>query len=338
MNHSVPPPVPVPSPSPCHLIADIGGTNARFGLVDPDGTIREEWICKVADYADFDEALLAYLDGREITVQNAAVGVGAPVQDPDSVRLTNYTTWHISARLIRHLLKADHVAVLNDFHAVALSIPYFGAADFFHLAGGDKRDDSAPRLIVGPGTGLGVAGLIRTGDGYIALPGEGGHVTAPVQTPREYAVVRWLLDQKYSHVSAERLCSGKGLANIYKALCAVDGLADMPERTPEEISLAALAAPKPCETCAEALDLMLGFLGRVAGNAALNLAAFGGVYFAGGILPALGKAALKRSALYRGFVDKGRFESYLRPIPLYVLTHPRPAFLGLKAYVLAGNR
>jgi glucokinase len=173
--------------------------------------------------------------------------------------------------------------------------------------------------------------MIWDGKKYRAVPGEGGHVTMASVNKREFDIFQQLLKDKYSHVSAERVCSGKGLVNIYNALRAIDGRNDLPELTPEEISSAALKGS--CGLCKESLDLMMAFLGRVAGNLALTLGAHGGVYIAGGIVGQLGDY-FDKSAFLAEFHAKGRFKDYLKAVPIRVIQHPFPAFVGLQADIV----
>jgi glucokinase len=220
---------------------------------------------------------------------------------------------------------------MNDFKAVALPVPHLKGADL-HAIGGGAAVPRGPIGIVGPGTGLGVASLVWDGRKYVAVPGEGGHVTMPARTLREFDLFRVLIDQKYSHISAERVCSGKGLVNVYNALRILDGRPDLPDRTPEEIGAAAIDGS--CALCAEAKQLMTSFLGRVAGNLALTLGAHGGIYIAGGIVGRWG--AHFDEALFRGeFESKGRFRDYMAAIPTLLIRHEFPAFVGLHADLLS---
>ena len=167
---------------------------------------------------------------------------------------------------------------------------------------------------------------------YVAVPGEGAHATVPVNSAREFAVVEWLLRDKYSHVSVERVCSGKGLANLYGAIRAIDGRNAVPELAPEDITTRALSGE--CDVCREALTLMMGFLGRVAGNLALTINATGGIYFAGGILPKLGAGYVEGSRLRGSFTAKGRFTAYVDRIPTFLIEDPFLPLRGLRRYAL----
>lgn len=308
------------------LIADIGATNARFALADPGG-ISSEQVLKCDDYPGLFEAAEAYLHrvGRP-AISKAAVAIAGPVKG-DRFEMTNHPwTFSVSGIKAKMGLKTFHV--INDFEAIALAVPHLKAGTDYRQVGSEKAEPRAPIGIVGPGTGLGVASLVWDGDHYRTLPGEGGHVTMAAKTQREFNVFQWLLNQKYHHVSAERVCSGKGLVNIYNALRGIDGRSDLPELAPEQISGNALE--KKCALCEEALDMMMGFLGRVAGNLALTIGAFGGIYIAGGIVQKLGNY-FDHSRFREEFLAKGRFRDYLSPIPVFIIHNEFPAFIGLHA-------
>lgn len=309
------------------FIADIGATNARFALVN-GGEIAEARVLKCADYPNIVDAAMDYLAqvGRP-PVRAASFAIAGPVTG-DHFTMTNHP-WDFSIEQTRKALGLSHLTLMNDFKAIALAVPHLGAGDLRAIGPKRTAQEKAPIAIIGPGTGLGVASLVWGETGYVAVPGEGGHVTMPVKTQREFDVFQ-ALHQKYRHISAERVCSGKGLVNVYNGLRIVDGRTDLPERTPEEISRAALDGT--CPICVEALEMMIAFLGSIAGNLALTLGAFGGVYIAGGICAQLGEAFFT-SRFREEFEAKGRFQSYLDPIPTWLIAHPFTAFVGLQADV-----
>lgn len=310
------------------LIADIGATNARFALADDAGTHSEQ-ILRCVDYPGLADASRAYLElvRPSGSPKAASVAIAAPVTG-DRVSMINHN-WSFSIAETRKELGLSRLNVMNDFKALALAVPHLREGQDYRRVGEDGQAlPGHPIGIVGPGTGLGVASLFWDGRHYHAAPGEGGHVTMPAKTQREFDVFRKLLETKYHHVSAERVCSGKGLANIYNALRLIDGRSDLPDREPEEISCAALDGS--CPLCREALDMMLAFLGRIAGDLALTLGAFGGIYIAGGIVGKLGDYFF-RSGFREEFQAKGRYVDYLKAIPTFVIQHPFPAFVGLRA-------
>ncbi len=310
------------------LIADIGGTNARFALADKDG-YYEECVFPCADFEGPAGAVEAYLEEvkPEERPRSCSFAIAGPVQG--DVFFTTNMPWTFSISDLRRELQFESLALYNDFEAVAMCIPHLKEGDF-HPVGGAQARPHGPIGVLGPGTGLGVASLFSDGRQYHAVPGEGGHVTIPSKTQREFDVVMHLY-HKYRHVSAERVCSGKGLVNVYDALRAIDGRDDLPDRAPREISQA--AQDGSCEISAEALDMMVGFLGRVAGNLALTLGAYGGIYIAGGIVLKLGDQ-FDEARFREEFEAKGRFEEYMKAIPTFVISHPFPAFLGLQAHMM----
>jgi len=310
------------------LIADIGATNARFALVDVHG-IRDEKILPCAAFATMVEAVQAYLGGLEgVNPTRAAFAIAGPV-DGDYFKMLNHS-WEFSIEQTRVALGLDYFTVMNDFEAVARGVPHLGVNDIRQIGGTQTAKPQAPIGILGPGTGLGVASLVYANGVYHPVAGEGGHVTVAARTQREFDLIR-TLREKYHHVSAERVCSGKGLINLYNAIRILDGKESLPDRTAEQISEAAIQ--KSCAVCEEALDTMMGFLGNVAGNLAVTLGARAGIYIAGGIPAKLGEYFL-HSRFRADFDAKGRYESYLKPIPTYLITHKNVAFLGLQQVVL----
>ncbi|MBT8136050.1 MAG: glucokinase [Gammaproteobacteria bacterium] len=303
------------------LIADVGGTNTRCALVDSRGTISRISVFENAGFRTLAEALSDYLQKNSATPAAAAIAVAAPVTG-DEVRMTN-RNWHFSARTIREQLRLESLEVLNDFSAVALSLPHLAGTDVAPVGGGAPRRDAAMAAI-GPGTGLGVSGLVPTRNGnWAVISGEGGHATLAPGTEREAQVVD-TVRERYGHCSAERLVSGPGLATLYNTL---RQLANYPADNvrPREVSQRALAGDPIAR---EAVDMFFALLGSVAGNLALTLGALGGVFIAGGIVPAL-HDLLTNSEFRRRFEDKGRYTDYLRAIPCAVIMHPTPALVGL---------
>lgn len=310
------------------LIADIGGTNARFALADRDG-IYEQKNLQCGDYETLVDAVHDYLGGLNgMKPKRAAVAIAGPVGG-DYFKMINHN-WEFSIEETRKTLGLETVELMNDFKAIALGVPHLKPGDVRQIGEGQSPQAQAPIGIVGPGTGLGVASLFWANGQYHPVPGEGGHVTMAARTQREFDLFR-TLRYKYHHISAERVCSGKGLVNLYNAIRILDGKDDLPDRTAEQISEAALN--KSCAACEEALDKMMGFLGNVAGNLAVTLGAFGGIFIAGGIPEKLGEYFFN-SRFRADFEAKGRYETYLKPIPTYLITHPNIAFVGLQHTVI----
>jgi glucokinase len=305
------------------LLADIGGTHARFALHLPgEAAPPRQTVLRVADHPTPEEAIaaaLAELGGP--APSRAVLAVAAPVGE-GPVRLTN-APWVLAAPAITVRFGFSSVRLVNDFEALAWSLPHFSASELVPLGAGTVPTKGAPSVVLGPGTGLGVAGYVP---GVGAIATEGGHVDLPATSPEEDAVLA-RLRARFVRVSAERALSGPGLVNLQQAVAEIRGT-EVPERTPAEVAEAALSGA--CPVAAEALELFWHWLGVVTGNLALSWGARGGVYLAGGILPRLADR-LDAAAFRARFEDKGRMRPYLAAIPVQVVIHPQPAFPGLAA-------
>ncbi|HEX7012410.1 MAG TPA: glucokinase [Steroidobacteraceae bacterium] len=312
--------------SPVRLIADIGGTNARFALLAGSSDPEDEVVLTCADFPDLVAATEHYLSSvgaisGSRRPQEAALAIAGPITG-DIVRMTNHV-WQFSASQTRQRLGWRRLIVLNDFTALAMAVRHLPRHELEQIGGGQPVPDM-PLAVLGPGTGLGVSGLIPAGEHWIPLQGEGGHATLSVMNEREVAVLQQLR-QRFSHVSAERVLSGPGLVNLYEALCAVEGI--VPEvLTPPDITRRAIDGS--CRICLEVVNMFCGLLGTMASNLVLTLGAVGGAYIGGGIVPELGK--LFASSPFRNrFEDKGRYADYLSRVPTYVIKTELPAFVGL---------
>ena len=309
------------------LIADIGGTNARFALVTPGDEPRHALVLPCAEFAGPVEAAEAYLAraSPEQRPVRAAFAIAAAVTG-DILEITN-NHWRFSISETEQRLGVEQLRVVNDFTAVALCVPLLQDSHRVAIGGGEAVP-ATPIAVLGPGTGLGVSALIPGGGGWHALATEGGHVTMAATTNREAQVLEWLRGL-FEHVSAERVLSGPGLVTLYSALCVIDGKEPEPH-TPDIISTR--GGEGSCPVCREALEMFFAMLGTVASDLALSVGARGGVYLAGGILPRMIEA-FTRSTFRARFEAKGRFREYLAAIPTYLITHPYPAFLGLSGLV-----
>ena len=311
---------------PARLLGDVGGTNARFAWQDGDGApLRDIATIPTADHPTIAAALAHYLHGLERAAPPwCAIGIANPITG-DRVQMTN-SHWSFSIEAVRRELGFERFVVINDFTALALAIPDLPTDELRQLGGG-AAVHGAPLGLIGPGTGLGVSGLVPSTEPgrWVALQGEGGHVTLAASNAREAAVLQVLHD-RFGHASAERAVSGQGLEALHDALCTLDGVSNTAALPAAEISRRALAASD--SRCVETLDLFCAFLGVVAGNLALTIGARGGVYIGGGIVPRLGDA-FTNSRFRACFEDKGRFRSYLQAIPVYVIhAEVSPALLG----------
>ena len=325
----------VESATTARLIADIGGTNARFALLD-GRTWHDEIVLRCADYPDIVSAIEDYLQkvgaaSGPARPLEAALAIAGPITG-DIVRMTNHV-WQFSAARTRQSLGWHRLIMVNDFTALAMAIRHLPENELEQVGGGQSVP-GAPLALIGPGTGLGVSGLIPTGEHWIPLQGEGGHVTLAVMNERELAVLQQL-HQRFTHVSAERVVCGPGLVNLYEALCGLEGV--VPKvLTPPEITRRAREGS--CRICLEALSIFCALLGTLAGNLVLTLGATGGCYIGGGIVPGLG-SFFTSSHFRNRFEDKGRFADYLSRVPTYVIRSELPAFVGLAtAFTAPGPR
>jgi glucokinase len=303
------------------LIADIGGTYARFAVEVGGGHFEHLASLRCAEHADFHSAVRAYLSSLPAgRIAHAAIAIANPVEG-DEVRMTNYH-WRFSIEQMRQRLGLDTLVVVNDFTALAMALPRLSPLERRAVGGGVPRERSVIGLL-GAGTGLGVSGLIPAGDGWVALGTEGGHASFAPRDERERIILA-VAQRQFPHVSFERLVSGPGLELIHRALCERDGVAAGPVPAPE-ITRRGLAGSDPL--CAETLDAFCAMLGTAAANLAVTLGALGGIYIGGGIVPRLGEY-FDRSPFRARFEDKGRFGDYLKAIPTYVITAENATFVG----------
>lgn len=307
------------------LVGDIGGTNARFAwLAAPGAALADIATLPGASYPTLTEALRAYLGGYLRPAPRwCAIGIANPVVG-DHVQMTNHH-WSFSISAVQRELGLARFLVINDFTALALSLPALQPADLRQVGGGPAVT-GAPLALLGAGTGLGVSGLLPADAGHRSIPlnGEGGHVTLPATDEREERVVA-VLRRRFGHASAERALSGPGLENLHQALCELDG-ADGERLSAAEITQRAQGGTDP--RCVETIELFFSFLGTVAGNLALTLGSLGGLYIGGGIVPRLGDT-IDRSRFRERFEGKGRFQAYLARIPAFVVqAKVSPALTG----------
>jgi glucokinase len=311
------------------VLADVGGTNVRFAVLS-DGALGPIAHMAVADHREFGDGLAAFMAGRtdRSPIRHALFGVAGVVEN-ERCALTN-NSWVVDAAALRARFGFADVHIVNDFEAVAWSLPRFSSSDLRPIGGGERKP-SAPMAVLGPGTGLGVAAYVPSQAGAFVLHSEGGHVTLAGGSAREDAIIE-KLRQKFGHVSAERVLSGNGLQNLYHAIASLDSLV-VPERSAAEITKAAAAGS--CATSHAARETFCALLGEVAGNCALSFGAQGGVFLAGGITAHL-RDYLPQSSFRTRFEAKGRMSRYLEAIPAYLILHEDPAFVGLQS--LAAQR
>ncbi|WP_327085112.1 glucokinase [Nonomuraea sp. NBC_01738] len=303
------------------LVADIGGTNARFGLVRVPGEGPVDIaVLAGADYASLPEAVAAYLADHAggVRPEAACVAVAGPI-DGDTYQLTNLP-WRGSIRD----LGIPRAVLLNDFEALAVSLPHLDGDDLVTLGG--PPPGHGVKAVLGPGTGLGVAGLVPSEQGWIPIPGEGGHATVPVFDERDLEIVRVLRQQGLRHVEAEHVLSGPGIARLHRALAVVNGV------SAPVLSSADIVARVDDSLCAETVEVFCGMLGGFAGNVALTLGARGGVYLGGGVLPRIVDRV--RAGSFRARFETGpNLSGYLPAIATSLIVAPQPALVGAAAWL-----
>ncbi len=312
------------------LLADVGGTNARFALETAPLCFEAVAVLACADYPSLGAAMQAYLAGAAAShpgpIRHAAIAIANPVDD-DLVGMTNHH-WSFSSAALRDQLGLETLVVVNDFTALAMALPYLQPAQRIQVGGGTAQHGRTIGL-VGPGTGLGVSGIVPAGARWVALASEGGHASFAPGDEFEDDILRQLR-QQFGHVSAERLLSGPGLELVYRCLSG------------QALDAAAItrgAQDGSCADCARSVDTFCAVLGSVAGNVALTLGATGGIYIGGGIVPRLGEL-FARSPFRARFEAKGRLSAYVARIPTYLITEQYPAFFGASAILserLAGQ-
>jgi len=316
------------------LVGDVGGTRARFALFQPDGSpdggagggLQHIHVVATHECESLVEAVGDYLsqlpDGlaERPRLAEAVFAVAGPVHG-DRVQLTN-CPWAVSIEETRRELGIERLALVNDVEALAAALPYLNEQDLTKVGGGEAVPD-APRAVIAPGTGLGMAALVPCAGGWLSLASEGGHATFTPNSVFELSLSREL-GSELDHVSSERLVSGPGLLHIYRQLAAANGVEPQAER-PEDVTERTVTGADAL--CSEAADRFAQMLGSVAGDLALTLGARGGIYVGGGIARDLGSHF--NAPLFRErFEAKGRMRSYLENVPSYLVRHRYPALLG----------
>ena len=305
------------------LIADIGGTNSRCAVGSERGGIDNVATFRNEGYAGLAELLSHYVATLPASARPdaGALAIAAPIRG-DDVQMINIR-WRFSSSELQHGLGLARLHILNDFAALAWALPALTGEDIVQVGGGTAIA-GAPKTVLGPGTGLGVASLVGINGHWHAIPGEGGHVTMPAQDEQDETLIR-MARERFGHCSAERLLSGPGLAFLHEALHG--GPAVTPDAFGERVS-------SGDQQAAATLEVFFRLLGTVAGDVALTLGAFGGVYIGGGIVRRYADA-FRRSGFRDRFEAKGRYEEYLGAIPTWVITAEFPALTGLLEYARA---
>ncbi len=313
----------MPQGAPDLLVADIGGTNARFALSDADGALHDVRVLSAASFPNLEEAIEAYFAGltRPRPTQ-ACFAVACPAHGPE-IKFTN-SPWRFLKTELRAKFQFARFVVINDFEALAASVPTLGGKQLASLRAG-TADPKSVSLVVGPGTGLGVGAYVPAGkDAWAVISGEGGHVGFAPNTEEEVRLWR-RMREKYGRVSAERVLNGAGLVNVYRFISDEAGR-QVGEIDAPEISRRALAGE---EIAINAVLMFFDMLGSVAGDLALAFGSRGGVYIGGGITPKLLDFA-RRSNLEQRFLDKGRVSAMLTAMPIWVILEEPAALYGVR--------
>ena len=304
------------------LLADIGATHARFALQTAPGVFRSVRVLRCDDFEGIVPLLQFYLlDHDGAALHHAALAVANPING-DQVRMTN-RDWEFSTDAVRRELGLQTLLIVNDFTALAMAIPALKPHDLMKVGGGTAAGNAVVGVL-GPGTGLGVSGVIPTADGFVTLGSEGGHMNFAPADEREFSILQFAW-KEWPHVSNERLISGPGMEIIYRALAQRNGM-QVAARSSPDIITGALEDQDPL--CLEVLECFCGMLGGAAANLAVTLGAFGGIFIGGGIVPRMGEW-FAQSPFRARFEAKGRFSRYLADIPTFVITTPNPAFHGV---------
>jgi glucokinase len=323
--------------SPEHaLLGDIGGTNARFALahVAAESALLTESIrtYAVADFPSLAAAARHYMDEMSLSATFGVFAVAGRVEG-DEARMTNHA-WVISASRVRSSLGLDALYLVNDFVAQAASIRLLQAPDIVALGAPlwhpATHRGSRTYAILGPGTGLGMGGLIIRGGRHYPLATEGGHASFAPGTPEEIEILQ-RLSAYYGRVSNERIVSGGGLVNLHRALSEMAGLDPGPMQPADITALAA----KGDRRSMRAVDIFCSAFGAIAGDLVLTLGAWDGVFLSGGMVPRMLKE-LQHSGFRHRFEGKGRYSPAMATVPTLSVVHPQPGLLGAAA--LAGDR
>ncbi len=302
------------------LVADIGGTNARLGLFSGD-ELSDEQVYKCADFGSIEELLESYLSSLTAFPTKAAIAV-ACVAHGDCIKFTN-SSWRFSVAKVAKQFNFIEVKVLNDFAALALSIPFLGSKQLIKLGGGEIIEGNA-KAVVGAGTGLGVSGLLPNKNSWIPIQGEGGHVRYGAYDDHEYQLFK-ILAPNDQYVSAEKLLNGRGLVRLYNAKAKLNGQPALYGDPPGIVSQALSGSDS---LCVETLTLYCGILGDVAGDIALLLGARGGLYIGGGVVGHIQPFLLSNETFRQRFQDKGAQAKMVEQIPAFIIQEPLAGLYG----------
>jgi len=323
------------------LAGDIGGTKTNLAIFSPEAGPRAplaEATFPSGRYPSLEALVQEFLSQVNLKVERATFGVAGPVVAGQS-RITNLP-WVMDELQLQEALGLSGVRLLNDLEAIANGVPSLEPADLHTLNVGEPASGGASAIIA-PGTGLGEAYLTWDGSHYQAHASEGGHTDFAPINPLEIGLLSYLLE-RLGHVSYERVCSGRGIPNIY-AYLRDRGYAEEPDWLAEQLAAAddptpiivnnALNSDSACDLCAATLNSFVSILGTEAGNLALKVLATGGVYLGGGIPPRI-LPALEEGRFLDAFRAKGRMSDLMARMPVHVILNPKVALLGAASHCL----
>lgn len=307
------------------FVADVGGTNIRLAIAT-EGKLEhiKKYLCN--DYETIAIVIKEYMaELSDYEFEAGCIGIACPVNN-DLVVMTNHH-WKFSVRALQMELGLKWLHVINDYTAVSMSLPVLSSQQKLQIGPGAVTPDENI-AVFGPGTGLGVGHLVPVSEGWQCLDGEGGHVDLPIYDEEDLIVWRFLRE-KYGYASAEEALSGRGITQIYQALAQHRNLS---AELTEPADITAKALDGSCQLCEDTLKRFCALMGTFAGNLALNVAARGGVYIAGGIAQRF-VDFLQSSDFRTRFEAKGRFQQYVADIPTFVVTEPDHGLIGTAAYL-----
>ena len=311
--------------SKASFVSDVGGTNIRLALIEDNEICAiRKYLC--ADFETINDAIEQFrLDSGLSGFINGCIAIASPING-DQVSMVNHT-WSFSKKALARQLQTDDLLVINDFTAVAFSLPELTGQQLVKLGQGSP-DPNGNIAVFGPGTGLGVEHLTHTPAGWQTLNGEGGHVDFAPNDDIDLHIWRYIKNQ-YGRVATEEVLSGRGLVNIYNALSGVNGITPVFD-DPAQVTDA--AKNKSDATCVLAVQQFCRIMGAFAGNLALNLCTTGGIFIGGGVTSKLGEMFIQ-SDFRQYFEAKGTMSNYVKPIPTYLINEPEHGLIGAKAFL-----
>lgn len=314
------------------LVADIGGTNARFALITDFNAQTNQFVIEhnltfpSADFGSLESAISQYFSQISFPKPcRACLAVAGPIK-AGQVHLTNLG-WHFNVADLKAEFSFEQLEVINDFAAFAYAAPYLDDSQNMAVKAG-QADENANIAVMGPGTGFGAACLVRTSQGSAVLSCEAGHITLAAVTELDRRLITELKKQ-LNHVSVETVFSGPGIAHLYRAMAAVKGVE---AKNLDAAQISELATTGQCEVCDATLNQFCDWIGSVAGDLALTFGALGGVFIGGGILPRMQQRLLASRFIER-FADKGIMSQYTSQIPVTLVTQDNIPFIGAAACI-----